>query len=107
MPCEHCGTTLKSRRARYCSSACRQAAYRSRHRGEQEGTVEQELKAVRAQLEARPREQWTTDDRNALMALALYFGPGSFRGDRTVLQNCSAPAVQDVVIADEMRAIEA
>ncbi len=73
-------------------------------RGESER--DSELCAVRASIDSRPRSTWTADDRNALMALYLYFDSRGHRGDDAVLRNCSSPVVQDVLLAEEMRELE-
>jgi hypothetical protein len=69
--------------------------------------MECELRRLQQSIEARPRSSWSVDDRNALMALHLYLDSRSQRGDRRALECCSAPAVQDVLIAEEMRAMGA
>ncbi|MEU1071930.1 MULTISPECIES: bifunctional DNA primase/polymerase [unclassified Streptomyces] len=56
--CEHCGGRLPAKArsiARFCSSACRQAAYRRRRRAEQERVVGEQMARVPMELTGRAR----------------------------------------------------
>jgi hypothetical protein len=120
--CPVCAGTFERRgRRRYCSHACRQAAYEARAKGRgvdlAKRAVARRLTAeiterdrallrLYDELEAKARPLWTVDDRNALMALHLYFDEGSsWRGDDVVLRECSAPAVAEVTFAEELAAL--
>lgn len=63
MTCEHCGSHLRpsetrGRRARYCNPACKQRAYRARHRDAVPAELQAADRWMRFRLERR-RDRWT------------------------------------------------
>lgn len=55
--------------------------------------LERSLLELWNEIQGRPRETWSVDDRNALMAISLYLDPENQGtvGDSRVLENCSDP----------------